>query len=380
MVNSEIIIFTDSFSRGGTERHLAMVAPELASQGFLLSIFLLKGGGPLADSIADRGVRVRYPWRELPSAASRFTKLIWFISISVQVFLLLLHRRPKVVHCFLPTSTIIVGSIAWMLGIKTRIMARRSMNNYAKNLSKFVRKYEIFIQKKFHWAVGNSQIVCNQLIEEGVCKDKVWLIYNGFEPKKDIFNCDRNRRSTEKKSPFIFINVANFIPYKGHRDLLEAVRLLPADLDFIVNLVGEGDTAYQKELKETVLKNNLNHKVIFSGATDEIEYYIRNSDAGVIASHEEGFSNFVIECMSMKKPVIVSDAGGNVEAITNHETGLVFPSGDVTALSSNMLSVFSDRKLAEKLGENAKARFEEHFTLEKCVRKYRHLYEMAAKT
>ena len=56
MLNGEIMIFTDSLSRGGTERHLAMVAPKLASQGFLLSIFLLKGGGPLAQDIIDGGV------------------------------------------------------------------------------------------------------------------------------------------------------------------------------------------------------------------------------------------------------------------------------------------------------------------------------------
>ena len=39
----------------------------------------------------------------------------------------------------------------------------------------------------------------------------------------------------------------------------------------------------------------------------------------------------------VKKPIIVSDAGGNVEAITDRETGLVFPSGDATALSKSML-------------------------------------------
>ena len=81
--------------------------------------------------------------------------------------------------------------------------------------------------------------------------------------------------------------------------------------------MGEGNRAYQEELLATVSKYKLNHKVVFAGATDEIESYIWNSDAGINASHEEGFSNFIIECMSMKKPIIVSNAGGNVEAITD---------------------------------------------------------------
>ena len=380
MLNGEIMIFTDSLSRGGTERHLAMVAPKLASQGFLLSIFLLKGGGPLAQDIIDGGVQIRYPWRELPKGAGLITKLIWLVSISVQIFLLLLKRRPRAVHCFLPTGTIIVGSLAWMLGIKSRIMSRRSLNNYAKNLPKFIRNYEVFIQKKFHLVVGNSQAVCDQLIEEGVAKEKVMLIYNGFEPKKKKFRRIKKRRSTAGKSPYAFISVANLIPYKGHRDLLEAIRLLPVELDFTVTLVGEGNRAYQEELWATVSKYKLNHKVVFAGATDEIESYICDSDAGIIASHEEGFSNFIIECMSMKKPIIVSDAGGNVEAITDRETGLVFPSGDATALSKSMLRILVDRELATKLGVNAKARFDKHFTLNNCVREYSNLYNMALKS
>jgi glycosyltransferase involved in cell wall biosynthesis len=380
MLNNEIIIFTDSLSRGGTERHLAMVAPKLANQGFLLSIFLLKGGGPLAQDITDGGVQVWYPWRELPQGASLFTKLIWLVSIAAQIFLLLLKRRPRLVHCFLPTGTIVVGSLAWMLGIKSRIMSRRSLNNYAKKLPKFIRNYEVFIQKQFHLAVGNSQVVCDQLIEEGIAKERVLLIYNGFEPKKKKFRCIKKRRSTVVKSPYAFISVANLIPYKGHRDLLEAIRLLPAELDFTVTLVGEGNKAYQEELQATVSKYKLNHKVIFAGATDEIESYIWGCDAGIIASHEEGFSNFIIECMSMKKPIIVSDAGGNVEAITHCETGLVFPSGDATALSENMLRILVNRELATVLGENAKARFDKHFTLDNCVREYRNLYETALKS
>ena len=69
MLNSEIMIFTDSLSRGGTERHLAMVAPKLASQAFIVDFFV-KRRGPLAQDIIDDGVQIRYPWRELPRCSS----------------------------------------------------------------------------------------------------------------------------------------------------------------------------------------------------------------------------------------------------------------------------------------------------------------------
>ena len=166
-----------------------------------------------------------------------FTKLIWLVSISVQIFLLLQAKAAgcsllfanRHNHCWF---------FAWMLGIKSRIMSR-SLNNYAKNLPKFIRNYEVFIEK-ISFGCWQLQVVCDQLIDEGVAREKVLLIYNGYEPKRKKLRRIKKRRSIVGKSPYAFISVANLIPYKGHRDLLEAIRLLPTELDFTVTLVGGG--------------------------------------------------------------------------------------------------------------------------------------------
>ena len=143
-------------------------------------------------------MQIRYPWRELPKGAGLITKLIWLVSISVQIFLLLLKRRPRAVHCFLPTGTIIVGSLAWMLGIKSRIMSRRSLNNYAKNLPKFIRNYEVFIQKKFHLVVGNSQAVCDQLIEEELRRKRLCSYTTDSSQRKKFRRIKREGQQPEK--------------------------------------------------------------------------------------------------------------------------------------------------------------------------------------
>ena len=55
---------------------------------------------------------------------------------------------------------------------------------------------------------------------------------------------------------------------------------------------------------------------------------MNESDIGILASDEEGFSNAILEYMSYKLPVIATDVGGNSEAINHGYTGYIVRKGD----------------------------------------------------
>jgi len=59
---------------------------------------------------------------------------------------------------------------------------------------------------------------------------------------------------------------------------------------------------------------------------------LKASDLSILPSHEEGFSNVILESMAASLPVIATDVGGNREAVLDGITGWVVPPEDPKAL------------------------------------------------
>jgi len=106
---------------------------------------------------------------------------------------------------------------------------------------------------------------------------------------------------------------------------------------------------------------------------------IAASDIGLICSHEEGFSNAVIEYMANGLPVIATDAGGNSEAVLNNKTGLVVPPKSPIDLGQAILNLACDKHARQKMGKAGKLRLKKQFALELCVEKYSNFYKNISK-
>ena len=81
---------------------------------------------------------------------------------------------------YLPLSYIVGMPIALLLGLKIKILSRRSLNKYQEK-QPFVCKLETFFHKKVDLAIGNSNAVAKELLIEGIEPRKVLTIRNGTE-------------------------------------------------------------------------------------------------------------------------------------------------------------------------------------------------------
>ena len=93
-----------------------------------------------------------------------------------------------------------------------------------------------------------------------------------------------------------------------------------------------------------------------------------------MSSHEEGFSNAVLEGMSAGLPMVVTRVGGNPEAVIDAETGFVVEPHDPEGLAEALIRLIADPALRRHLGEAARNRVETHFGLERCVAEYERVY------
>jgi glycosyltransferase involved in cell wall biosynthesis len=74
-----------------------------------------------------------------------------------------------------------------------------------------------------------------------------------------------------------------------------------------------------------------------------------------------------IEAMASGTPVVASRVGGLAEVVVDGETGFLVEPGDVEALRDRLASVLSDRRLAARLGDNARRLALDRFTWRRCA-------------
>src|SRR5207302_3598545 len=73
-------------------------------------------------------------------------------------------------------------------------------------------------------------------------------------------------------------------------------------------------------------------------------------DVFVLPSRHEPFGIVVLEAWSAGKPVVVSEVGGLRHLVTTGENGLLFPTGDASALSGSLEKLLRAPALRAALG------------------------------
>jgi len=372
----DLICVIGSLNVGGTEKHLLRLLPELRRRGWRTEIFCVSGRGELAARFEAEGITINCPIAVSSERKNPLRRIAKVIKSSACLILLLRQRRPTIIHCFLPEAYLVGSFAALLTGIPVRIMSRRSLSTYQKRRF-LVGRIERLLHRRMHALLGNSQAVVAELRTECPGHPLIELIYNGVdfpdsnEPGQAVIR--RASFSIPADATVIGI-VANLIPYKGHDDLLMACSMLRAeDSGWFLLIIGR-DEGIGKRLVSLAQELGIGQRVVFIGESQEIMQFLRWVDIGVSSSHEEGFSNAILEYMFAGIPVVATDVGGNAEAVLSGVTGIVVPPRDPAAMAQAMQSLIDDPSLRRKFGTQGRERARSTFSLEKCADLYERIY------
>lgn len=160
---------------------------------------------------------------------------------------------------------------------------------------------------------------------------------------------------------------------KGVEYLLDAMKLIPADLNVRLTLIGG--------ISEKYLKRRLGREV---AADPRIEYLgfrkdatklVRQLDVTVMPTVErEGLAKSVIESLAQGVPAIVSNVGGLPEVVEDGKSGLVVPPRDSAAIADAIIRLASDFALLESLRGAARKRIVEKFDYRKSAGEFLDLF------
>jgi glycosyltransferase involved in cell wall biosynthesis len=226
----------------------------------------------------------------------------------------------------------------------------------------------------------NSKAVLSDVIKrDRVRPDKLVLIYNGINSLPFEVASRRRDKLREEMgltgSDKVIIVVANLIPYKGHSDFLKAARLvfdhIPTALFW---LVGD-DRGIRNDLEHVASIFGIHERVRFMGQRYDIDSLLAVSNLAVLPSHEEGFSNVILESMAAGLPVVATSVGGNPEAVVDGVTGWIVPPRNPAVMAEKIVDLLGDPQRAISWGELGRRRVKELFSVERMVESHVRLYE-----
>jgi len=157
---------------------------------------------------------------------------------------------------------------------------------------------------------------------------------------------------------------------KGSDVFVDAMcALLPRYPDFTAVMVGAivpEQQAFASELKRRIEAAGLQSRIIITGelAIEEVQRWYQRLTIYAFTSRNEGFGLTLIEAMAAGNALVAARAGAAEFVVEDGVTGVLTPPGDVDALAAALEPLMRDPALAVTMGQRARARVEEKFSLD----------------
>ncbi|MFC5258463.1 GT4 family glycosyltransferase PelF [Streptomyces cinereospinus] len=150
------------------------------------------------------------------------------------------------------------------------------------------------------------------------------------------------------------------------RDRLPAARLR------LFGGTPRGGEAYRERCEALAAELGHADAVTFEGRVEDIKDAYAAGTVVMLSSISEGFPFTLIEAMSCGRATVSTDVGGVREAVG--DTGLVVPPRDPEAMAGAALRLLGDPARRRAMGEAARLRVIEQFTLRQTIDTFRGIY------
>lgn len=208
-----------------------------------------------------------------------------------------------------------------------------------------------------------------KMLEQGIPKRKIQLIYNGIDQKR-FTPKNYNHAAFDENHKFTITFVGRLHPQKGIDILLKVIERLPKT--FNVNIIGTGSLSeiIKQEISDKGWEN-----IQVTGFVKHVERYLKESDLFLFPTNGDVFGLVVAEAMACKLPIVCSNVGGLPELVIEGKGGFLCPPKDVDLMIEKILLLANDASMRQAFGEFNRTRFEEQFTLKSMMKGIEGCYE-----
>lgn len=357
-----VLQLVGSFHQGGSERQAVQLTRLLhEDKTHKIYIAALNNEGVLKPEVEQLG------FSDVPEFKLKSFYDLNFLKQLKRCARFIKENDIEIVHTHDFYTNVFGITAARLAGVKTKIASKRETSGMRSEAQK---KIEKGIFKIADCIVVNAEAVRNYLIEEGISRNKIRVIYNGLDLER-LEPSETNREKICKslnlpldgKIKFVTL-VANLRHTVKNQPMFlrTAQRVLEKIPESHFVLAGEGELKTELETLARELK--IEQNTHFIGRCRQVPELLSISSVGVLTSFAEGFSNSILEYMAANLPVVATNVGGASEAVVENETGYLVESDDDAAMANRLIELLQNEAKIAKFGENARQRVERKFSLE----------------
>ncbi len=357
----KILEFITPSNIGGAENYVVNLSKKFAEKGH--EIFILSSAGENGKNtelsvfkfLQNSGLPFKMSGAGFKYNPASVLRIAYFIK----------KNKFDIIHTHLSKANFIGSIAAKIAGIKS-ISTAHGLNK--KNQYKY-SDYVICV----------SNTVRENLISQGMDETKLGVIYNGIDTEK--FNPEAEGLPKKKYAssaagleagggrPFNVGMIARLSREKGVELFLDAAKfvlLKIPEAKFFIAGTGLLKDELIKKAKDLDIYNSV-YFVGFIGGN--LVSFLNELDAVAFPSLKEGLPLALLESMSMKKIVIVSDAGGMPEVVADGKNGFVVKSGDINAIYQKLVFVYNNKENLKEVADSARKTVVEKFNIDECADK-----------
>lgn len=347
---------------GGAERLVYQLATMLDPELFEVEVACLKGGA-IADQLSAAGVKVH----DLKVRGK------WDILRAKQMKKVLAAGDFDLVHTHLFHADYFARPAAFKLGVPV-VHTVHCLEKRARSMQfRFAQKHAGQCAK----TVCVSQAVRDFYMQKtGLPEEKLSVIYNGVDTEK--FYVDDAAKEASLWDLDIFSEDV-IVVYAGRLHFDKGIDLL---LDAILKMVDDENCplfliAGSGELERLVNRACVRlrtDRIRFLGYRSDVEKILAAGDIFACPSRTEGFGLSALEAMSAGLSVVASRVDALPELIQSGKTGLLTEPGNVESLVKALRALVANENMRKMLGQNAREKACEDFSLAKTIEKHQTLY------
>ncbi|MBE9178833.1 glycosyltransferase [Oculatella sp. LEGE 06141] len=374
---------------GGTVTGLYELVRHLDTSRYEPMVLFHKANHPYRQPFDDIGVKVLslgeqiQPPRTPKSAIAKFQHRVerasWAASVVARTASLIKREKIDLVHHNdnLPKDryTVMAAKLANVRQI-CHIRTLKGLSSFDRRLAGGVDQF-IYMSKAIETVYREAGIPAAQgkVVYDGFNS----TVYEQFDPN-DVAALRAEFGVSD--DDWLISNVGRLDNWKGQDYFLEAIaEVVKSHPNLKALLVGAPEStpwnqAYYQKLKQLVVDLDLANHVVFTGYRSDIPRILAASDIMVhSASLPEPFGRVVVEGMLAGCPVIATAAGGVLDSVDDHETGLLVPPKDAIGMAKAIMWLLQDRERSKLMGQRARQRAEQRFSVSQHIAAVEAIYE-----
>jgi glycosyltransferase involved in cell wall biosynthesis len=224
---------------------------------------------------------------------------------------------------------------------------------------------------KFDLIICQGQNIKKDLVDNyKIAEEKLIIINNPLEFEKiEEEKIEEISDFTKTGDAKILITVANLTSHKGHARILQALKYIDTNFQYLI--IGNG--AQYEKLKSLAEQLGLLSKIKFLGNKANPFPYLYQSDLFLQGSLFEGFPNALLEANVLGVPSVVFNCpGGTDEIVEDYVTGMKVPNDAQPETFAEALKTAMNHDFNK---ENIIALTKEKYNLNKIIRQYEVLFD-----